>query len=151
MYYETWNCIMFKVFCIQYVLVKWKGTSVLYLFRWLFYSLDDGNLFIDFWIPDCQEDIGYLADVKNSWTLYLNLIVCSCLKIIIEQQVNEKEQGNRNKTSHIRPSSLIPQREQYAQITHRRFPKHFIKTDLACADTQVEVWTVKWRSYRKWS
>lgn len=76
MYYETWNCIMFKVFCVQYIVVQWKGTPVLYLFRWLFYSLDGGNLFIDFWIPDCQEDIRYLADVKNSWTLYMNLIVC---------------------------------------------------------------------------
>lgn len=65
MYYETWNCIMFKVFCIRYVLVKWKGTSVLYLLRWLFYSLDDGNLFIDFWTPDWLEDIRYLADVKT--------------------------------------------------------------------------------------
>lgn len=59
------NCIMFKVFCLHYMLLKWKGASVLYLFRWLFFSLGDGNLFIDFWIPDCQEDIRYLVDVKE--------------------------------------------------------------------------------------
>lgn len=31
----------------------------------LFYSLDDGNLFIDFWTPDFLEDIRYLVDVKT--------------------------------------------------------------------------------------
>ena len=37
------------------------------------------------------------------------------------------------------------------RLTHRTFPTHFIKTDLACADTQVEVWTIKQRCYRRQS